>query len=284
MYGCYFNSTNSTAASCTSAAQPYNVYAALDGGVFNAIHGVMSMPITDPKSYWRYQYVYYQVALAQALSDVAAVEIYTLTAGNWSSQYSSALSVYLSPTENYLCPTCGIACVTNWNASLNAPAANIAACALTLNNTRYVTVHKPLGTVTGGDRLYILEMRVMRMAQQACQVPCSEFDGRSMSTLITAVNTHPGLLNSSYSGFDAIQDGYLAPLYSNVGVQTTAASTNWVQVQVSACGCHGPACIAIPPVRPPTPPAPPRPACIHMVQEISSRSMMQAVEFAAGAG
>lgn len=180
----------------------------------------------------------YQVALDREYDDIAGVEVYTLTASSWSSLYSSALSIFLSPTQSYLCPACGVACVTGWGATLNAPLANLATCASTLNNTRFVTVHKPLGSVAGADRLYIAELRVMRALPQSACATCAAFGGKAVPVAMSSsVSVAPGRVSSTYRGIDVIQDGYLFPLYGNGGVQATAATSSWVQVQVGPPPC-----------------------------------------------
>lgn len=151
------------AVNCNQASAAYSLPAAYDGADFtNATYGMMSRQLTTASlfSSRRFTYVYYQVQLDSAYDDIVAVDIWTTNTDNLT-RFSSALSIYLSTTPQYLCPTCGYACVTGFNATLSAPLRNTANCSQTLASARYVTVHRAITSVTN-DRLYLYEMKVVR--------------------------------------------------------------------------------------------------------------------------
>lgn len=105
-----------------------------------------------------------QVELDRSYPDVAQVDIWTASQSSFNTLYSSMLTIYLSPTDQYYCgSTCGVICASNFNATAVTPAVNSAVCQQTLNNTRYVSLHRPLGVPTAAsDRIYIFEIRIVR--------------------------------------------------------------------------------------------------------------------------
>lgn len=98
--------------------------------------------------------------------------MWSTTDSNFNTLYSSFLSIYLSPTSQYYCgANCGIVCASNVTIATPFTALTGATgvvrstvnCSQTLNNTRFVTVHKPVMTPTASyDRIYLYEMRVVR--------------------------------------------------------------------------------------------------------------------------
>lgn len=159
-YGCNFITA---AANCLRADSQHSLLMAYDSNYFTATtYGTMSYPVPSAEA-WRFPFVFYQVLLDRAYDDVTAVDIWTTTTTSYNTLYTNALSIYLSPTAEYMCASCGITCATNWNATSNAPTRNTVSCSQTLNNTRYVTVHKTLFTPAAtSDRIFIYEMRVVR--------------------------------------------------------------------------------------------------------------------------
>lgn len=157
-----FGCAATTYTDCVKESVAYSLPAAYDGNYLVTTWGTQSKPI-PVSSAWRFPYVNYQVQLDSEYADVTAVDIWSTTTSSWNTRYTNALDIYLSPAADYLCAGCGIRCATNWTATLNAPAKNTVNCSQTLNNTRFVTVHKPLFTPTASsDSIYIYEIKVVR--------------------------------------------------------------------------------------------------------------------------
>lgn len=115
----------------------------------------------------------FQVVLDREYPDVVEVDLWVTSESGWAALYSNMLTIYLSPTDQYLCgAACAVVCASSFNASAVSPAVNRAMCQQSLNNTRYVTLHKPLGVPTAGsDRIHIMEMRIVRAGEKELPRP-----------------------------------------------------------------------------------------------------------------
>lgn len=146
---------------CVASNTAYSYIAANDGDWFsNTTRGLMSAPVND---FYRYRYVYFQVELVQALTDIFSVELWSTTNGSFSAMYIDGSSIWLSPTDQY---SFGISCATNITL---VDGHNEFVCATTLLNARYVTVERPLGYANNAtyDRLHIWELKVHRYRKSA---------------------------------------------------------------------------------------------------------------------
>jgi hypothetical protein len=131
--------------------------------------------------------------------------------------YQSNLSVWISGSRIYNSVRGAYLCEDNFSPSVFAPDKHTIECDQTLTATRYVTVWRPI-TSLSDTSLYIHEMRVLRAVASA-ECAC-----RLTSSIVAATySTAP----AAGQGFEQLIDGSFAPSSSSSMVLPTSTSTQF---------------------------------------------------------